>query len=115
MQSLRSRSTFCDPPGDLQRGKPSLMQQSLQRHRIPSGGLHFSFGGAVKMKRQTSTALRRAALFVLATTLIVGCGKKDDSITQAEKKDAAKGVTAPSIAEVKAIAEEGFIYGLPIV
>ena len=36
-------------------------------------------------------------------------------ITQAEKKDAAAGVPAPGIAEVKAIAEEGFIYGLPIV
>ncbi|MFH0340822.1 MAG: DUF1254 domain-containing protein [Chromatiales bacterium] len=47
--------------------------------------------------------------------LLAGCGKKDDPIAQAEKKDAAKGIVAPGIAETKAIAEEGFIYGLPIV
>src|ERR1044071_4238536 len=40
-----------------------------------------------------------------------GCGKKDDSINQAEKKDKDK----PGLAEIKAIAEGGFIYGLPIV
>jgi len=51
----------------------------------------------------------------IALSLLAGCGKKDDPITQAEKKDATKGVAAPSIAETKAIAEEGFIYGLPIV
>ena len=44
-----------------------------------------------------------------------GCGKKDDPVKQAAKKDVAAGVPAPGIAEVKAIAEEGFIYGLPIV
>jgi len=60
--------------------------------------------------------LPRAALVLgLALTVIAGCGKKDDPITQAEKKDAAKGIAAPSIAEIKAIAEEGFIYGLPLV
>jgi hypothetical protein len=53
-------------------------------------------------------------LFALTSTLIAGCGK-NDTISQAEKKDAAKGVAAPSIADTKAIAEEGFIYGLPIV
>jgi len=42
-------------------------------------------------------------------SLLSGCGKKDDAISQAEKKDKDQ----PSIAEVKAIAEEGFIYGLP--
>ena len=43
--------------------------------------------------------------------LLGGCGKKDDPITKAEKKDTDK----PSIAETKVIAEEAFIYGLPIV
>jgi hypothetical protein len=52
---------------------------------------------------------------ILAVTLLAGCGKQDDAITQAEKKDAAAGVPAPGIAETKAIAEDGFIYGLPIV
>jgi hypothetical protein len=47
----------------------------------------------------------------LAASSLLGCGKKDDTISQAEKKDKDK----PSIAEIKAIAEEGFIYGLPIV
>ena len=47
----------------------------------------------------------------LVASLLSGCGKKDDTISQAEKKDKDK----PSIAETKAIAEEGFIYGLPIV
>src|SRR5438045_8899462 len=59
--------------------------------------------------------LNLAVLIVAVTTLAAGCGKKDDPIAQAEKKDVAKGAAAPSIAEVKAIAEEGFIYGLPIV
>jgi hypothetical protein len=52
--------------------------------------------------------------FIAATT-VAGCGKKDDPIAKAEKQDAVKGVPAPGIAETKAIAEEGFIYGLPIV
>jgi hypothetical protein len=52
---------------------------------------------------------------VIGLGLLAGCGKKDDPITQAEKKDVAKGIGAPGIAETKAIAEEGFIYGLPIV
>jgi hypothetical protein len=52
---------------------------------------------------------------VIGLGLLAGCGKKDDPITQAEKKDVAKGIAAPGIAETKAIAEEGFIYGLPIV
>jgi len=54
-------------------------------------------------------------LLVAATTLIAGCGKKDDVISEAEKKDVAKGVPAPSLEQTKAIAAEGFIYGLPLV
>jgi hypothetical protein len=50
-----------------------------------------------------------------SVALIAGCAKQPDSVSQAEKKDEAKGVPAPSIAETKAIAEQGFIYGLPIV
>jgi len=52
---------------------------------------------------------------LMAVALLAGCGKTDDPVTQAGKKDAAVGVAVPGIAEVKAIAEEGFIYGLPIV
>jgi hypothetical protein len=38
-----------------------------------------------------------------------------DPVTRAAQEDAAASVPAPGIAETKAIAEEGFIYGLPIV
>src|SRR5213075_1735483 len=67
------------------------------------------------MRTAPSTFLNFLMLLFAATTLVAGCGKKEDSVAQAEKKDVAKGVPAPSIAETKAIAEEGFIYGLPIV
>ena len=59
--------------------------------------------------------LRSIVLLVAATTLLSGCGSKDDAVSQAGKVDAAVGVAAPGIAETKAIAEEAFIYGLPIV
>jgi len=51
----------------------------------------------------------------IALVALAGCDKPADPVTQAAKKDAAAGVPAPGIAEVKAIAEEGFIYGLPLV
>jgi len=51
----------------------------------------------------------------MVAALLAGCNKPADPVTQAAKKDAAAGVPAPGIAEVKAIAEEGFIYGLPLV
>jgi len=47
--------------------------------------------------------------------MLVGCGQKDDAISLAAQADKQAGVAAPGIAETKAIAEEGFIYGLPIV
>lgn len=47
----------------------------------------------------------------LAATLITGCATKNDAVAQAEKSEK----DAPGIAETKAIAEQGFIYGLPIV
>jgi hypothetical protein len=55
------------------------------------------------------------AVAVAAAALLAGCGRKDDAVTQAATQAAAAGVPAPGIAEVKAIAEEGFVYGLPIV
>ena len=48
---------------------------------------------------------------IVLAVMLSGCGKKEDTISKAEKGEKGK----PSIAEVKAIAEEGFIYGLPIV
>ncbi len=56
------------------------------------------------------------ASVVCAISLLfaAGCGK-NDAIDQAERQDAIKGVPVPSIAEAKVFAEEGFIFGLPIV
>jgi len=52
---------------------------------------------------------------VIAVSMLVGCDKKGDAISAVEQSDKKGGIPAPSIAETKAIAEEGFIYGLPIV
>jgi len=52
---------------------------------------------------------------VLAALSIAGCGKKDDAVTQATNAHVATKVPAPGIAETRAITEEAFIYGLPIV
>jgi len=48
-------------------------------------------------------------------SLIAGCSAKDDAIEIAETSDKETGISAPGIGETKAIAEEAFIYGLPIV
>lgn len=47
--------------------------------------------------------------------LLAGCQSKDDPITAAAEADKKAGVAAPGIVETKAIAEEAFIYGLPLV
>jgi len=58
--------------------------------------------------------LATTAFAAIALTL-TACDKKNDAVSEGEKADKAAGIDAPSIEEVKAIAEEGFIYGLPIV
>jgi hypothetical protein len=50
-----------------------------------------------------------------ALLFLAGCGSKNDAMNQAEKKDAISGVSVPSLAETKAIAQDGFVFGLPIV
>ena len=57
---------------------------------------------------------RLAACCLLTVSFVAGCGQ-NDAISKAEKEDTINGVRVPSIADTKAIAEEGFIYGLPIV
>jgi hypothetical protein len=47
----------------------------------------------------------------VALTSFTGCAARNDAVAQAEKHE----INAPGIAETRAIAEEGFIYGLPIV
>ena len=56
-----------------------------------------------------------AAASVFAVVLLAGCGKKDDPVSAADQADKRAGVEAPGIEQTKAIAEDGFIYGLPIV
>jgi hypothetical protein len=48
---------------------------------------------------------------VSATLFLVACSSKNDAISNAEKTESGR----PSIEETKAIAQDGFIYGLPIV
>lgn len=57
-----------------------------------------------------ATALGLAAI---SAGLLTSCDKKSDPVTEAAKEAKQAGVSAPSIEEVKQIAEEGFIYGLP--
>ena len=65
--------------------------------------------------RSASTLIRAVATVAASAFLFVACSKKDDAVAAAAKADKAAGVPAPGIEETKAIAEEGFIYGLPIV
>jgi hypothetical protein len=67
------------------------------------------------MKRINRTFVDRVLAVGIATTLLVGCANKDDAISQAEQADRNAGIAVPGIAETKTIAEEGFIYGLPLV
>lgn len=62
------------------------------------------------------TTLHTFTLFTIVTAMgVTGCDKKNDAITQAAKAEKSAGIPAPGLDEVKQIAEEGFIYGLPIV
>ncbi len=67
------------------------------------------------MTLNVSRTLRIVLVCAIGAALVAACGKQNDPVAQAEKKDVAKGVPAPSVAETKAIAEEAFIYGLPLV
>ena len=55
----------------------------------------------------------RAALMlaVMAATVVLGCSRRDDTAAGSRR---AEGAT-PSVEETKAIAEEAYIYGLPLV
>ena len=65
-----------------------------------------------KKTTMKTQAIVAAAFVAIALT---GCEKKGDAITAAEQADKKTSIAAPGIAETKAIAEEGFIYGLPLV
>ena len=65
-----------------------------------------------KKTTMKTQAIVAAAFVAIALT---GCEKKGDAITAAEQADKKTSIAAPGIAETKAITEEGFIYGLPLV
>src|SRR5271154_604334 len=66
------------------------------------------------MKIRIFDVFRSVPICFLAATLVAGC-HKNDAVSQAEKADKINGVAVPGIEETKQIAQEGFIYGLPIV
>jgi hypothetical protein len=68
-----------------------------------------------QVNRSKQTFCTGALFCAIALVLVTGCATKGDSIAVAEQADKMMGIAAPRIAETKAIAEEGFIYGLPIV
>ena len=51
----------------------------------------------------------------IAAIGLPGCEKKADPVASAQVADKKAGIPAPGIVETKAIAEEAFIYGLPLV
>lgn len=67
------------------------------------------------MKTKIFRPILSALVCLLTVILLAGCQKKNDAISQAEKTDKINGVAVPSIEETKQIAQEGFIYGLPLV
>lgn len=61
--------------------------------------------------KPTSRIPAHAASVIATALLLTSCAKKNDAISNGEKSEANR----PSIERTKAIAEEGFIYGLPLV
>jgi hypothetical protein len=55
------------------------------------------------------------ATAIFAVALLTGAGNDKDPISAAKAGDKQAGIAAPGIEETRAIAEEGFIYGLPLV
>jgi hypothetical protein len=67
------------------------------------------------MKTTRHRILQLALASAITSAAFIGCDKKSDAISSAEQTDKKEGVAPPGIEETKAIAEEGFIYGLPLV
>jgi hypothetical protein len=65
----------------------------------------------MQLYMKIQTFLTGLVTWATAVTLLSGCATKKDIIAQTEKGEKNR----PGIAETKAIAEQGFIYGLPIV
>src|SRR5262245_9986075 len=64
-------------------------------------------GGTMLWKNKL---LSGALVMAVGMSLLAGCSKKDDTLTQAEKKD----VDKPGVIAIKDIAQEAYIYGFPM-
>ncbi len=67
------------------------------------------------MKTPRSVSIVIAFCSVITLLTLVACHRQDDAIAATEQEGKHMGIAAPNIAETKDIAEDGFIYGLPIV
>ena len=67
------------------------------------------------MSTSTKFHSNLAMALALAATLLAGCSKQGDPVAAADQSDKQAGIAVPGIEETKAIAEEAFIYGLPLV
>jgi hypothetical protein len=97
------------------RGSRAIPGSAFNGNRTPSTEMTMSKRPNTKMKLRFSPGIKWAAGIAAAAALSAGCVENDDPTGLAERFDLAKGVAALSIAETKAIAEDGFIYGLPLV
>jgi hypothetical protein len=67
------------------------------------------------MKTQGSVPIVIAFCSVITLLTLGACHNQDDAIAASEQEEKHMGIVAPDITETKDIAEDGFIYGLPIV
>jgi hypothetical protein len=69
--------------------------------------------GDIEIELENWMNARRNTLLVsvaLCAIVVAGCGKKDDAIAKAEKKDAEK----PGVVAIKDTVKEAYIYGFPM-
>jgi len=95
---------------------PGLNKMIPAHKRVSSPNQSTDLHYEINYMKQTKQRIIQLALaMAVIAAALVGCEKKGDAISTAEQADKRAGVAAPGIEETKAIAEEGFIYGLPIV
>jgi hypothetical protein len=100
---LKSGENRSDDPEATARVAPSTPPESENRHRGES------------MRTTRSIVIEGASVGTFAVAILGGCGNEDDPISKAAQADKKAGIAAPGILETKAIAEQAFIFALPIV
>mgnify|MGYP001035781278 FL=1 len=65
--------------------------------------------------RKANQAFRNGLVGLLLAALLAGCSAPDDAISQAASKDVAAGVPVPGMEETKAIVEQAYVYGFPMI